>query len=71
MYSEPPTGSRAAGLHPAGCILHLLGLADEALWQLDVGGQLFRQMSSQQDLVLDEMVRNVQACQSKMLDKMS
>lgn len=59
MYSELPTGSRAAGLHPSGCNLHLLGLADEALRQLYVGGQLSRQMSSQQDLVLDEMVRNV------------
>lgn len=59
VYSELPTGSRAADLHVAGCIFLLLGLVDGALWQLDVGGQLSHQMSSQQELGLDAMVRNV------------
>lgn len=59
MCSEPPTGSRAAGPHVTGCILLRLGLAHEALRQLDVGGELSRQMPSQQELGLDEMVRNI------------
>lgn len=59
VYSQLPTGSRAADLHVAGCIFLLLGLVDGALWQLYVGGQLSHQMSSQQELVLDAMVRNV------------
>lgn len=59
MHSELPTGSRAADLHLAGCIFLLLGLVDGALWQSDVGGQLSHQKSSQQELVLDAMVRTV------------
>lgn len=59
MYSELPTGSRAADPHVASRIFLLLGLVDGALWQLDVGGQLSHQMSSQQELVLDAMVRTV------------
>lgn len=59
VYSELPTGSWAADLHVAGCIFLLLGLDGGTLWQLDVGGQLSYQMSFQQELVLDAMVRNV------------
>lgn len=59
MYPELPTGSRAADLHVAGYIFRFLGVVGEALWQLDVGGQLSHQMFFHRELVLDAMVRNV------------
>lgn len=59
MCPELQTGYWASGHRIHDCIFPDLGLGDGTLWRPDVGCHVSNQTLFQQQVVLDEMVRNV------------
>lgn len=61
MCPELQTGYWASGHRIPDCIFPDLGLGDGTLWRPDVGRHVSNPTLFQQQVVLDEMVRNVLA----------